>query len=207
MHPSSWYNKNINLNDKTCFVIIIQLQCKSIKSTFITYHVLENIKKYNSNGTPLTNDEAFNKVFDLVLNTKDNNIRNNRFKLIPKIIEGPYPVKKVVENRPVLLGNKVTQRYFRGPNYFEIDSKVDDSMVAGSIIKLCHRFAKRIVVDMAWTIQGEQIDELPERYLCGCTIHNMDFSKCKDIKYEMKFCKKINYKKPQKNNDEYKKQN
>ena len=33
-------------------------------------------------------------------------LRNNKMKLIPKIIEGPFAAKKVVENRPVLLGNK-----------------------------------------------------------------------------------------------------
>jgi len=205
MHPSSWYNQNISLDDMSCFTIIVHLQVKSLKTSFITYHVLDNIVGYNKNGTPIVDgDRSFTKLLDLVLVAVDNNDKqtlDNRMKLIPRVVEGPYPVKRVVENRPVLLGNKVTQKYFRGSNYLEIDSKVDESMVAASIIKLCHRFAKRIVVDMVWTIQGEQINELPERYLCGVTIHNMDFSKCKDIKYEMQHCHKLNYNKNKKNNN------
>eukprot|EP01084_Bolivina_argentea_P288269 494750_1 len=38
MHPSSWFAQNISLNDKSCFTIIVHLQVKSIKTSFITYH-------------------------------------------------------------------------------------------------------------------------------------------------------------------------
>ena len=209
MHPSSWFNQNISLDDMSTFTIIIHLQVKSIKTSFITYHVLEKdmFNGYNKNGTPIIKgDRAFTKLLDLILNCNDKTIRNNRIKLIPRIVEGPYPVKRVVENRPVLLGNKVSQTYYRGINYFEIDSRVDESMVAASIIKLCHRFAKRIVVDMAWTLQGEEFDELPERLFCGCTVYNMDFSKCKDLKYEMENCQKLIYKKNNNNNNDSNKQ-
>ena len=64
--------------------------------------------------------------------------------------------------------------------------------------KLCHRFAKRIVVDMAWTLQGETAEELPERMLCGVTIHRMDFSKCLESEEEMEQCPKLKYKEKKK---------
>eukprot|EP00483_Globobulimina_turgida_P009037 UN09055 len=171
MHPLSWYNQNISLDDMSCFTIIVHLQVKSLKTSFITYHVLTAADKllgYNSHGTPIVRgDKSVTKLLDLILNCNNNKMINNRLKLIPRVRSGPYPVKRVVENRPVLLGNKVPHKYYRGSNYFEIDSRVDESMVAASIIKLCHRFAKRIVVDMAWTIQGEEINGLPERLICG----------------------------------------
>jgi len=196
MHPVSWFNQNIALDDMSCFTLIVHLQVKSLKTSFITYHVLDAARMagYNSNGTPIVKDDpAVTKLLDLVLNSSDRSTQNNRWKLVPRIVEGPYPVKRVVENRPVLLGNKVTHSYYRGANYFEIDSKVDDSMVAASIIKLCHRFAKRIVVDMAWTLQGEEVDELPERLVCGVTIFNMDFSKCGNLNSEMQTCHKLRF--------------
>lgn len=205
MHPSSWYNQNIALDDMSTFTIIVHLQVKSLKTSFITYHCLcgEALKGYNSRGTPIVRgDRAVTRLLDLVLNCDDEATRNNRLKLIPRIVEGPYPVKRVVENRPVLLGNKIKQTYFRGPNYFEIDSKVDESMVAASIIKLCHRFAKRIVVDMAWTIQGEQVQELPERLLCACSVHNMDFSKVGTLSDEMQQCHRLRYKEAKSNDKE-----
>jgi len=204
MHPSSWFNQNISMDDLSTFTLIVHLQVKSLNTSFISYHVLDtSTHGLNANGSPIVEgDRACTKLLDFVLNCGDNQAINDRLKLIPRVVSGPYPVKRVVENRPVLLGNKVSQKYFRGANYFEIDSKVDESMVAGSIIKLCHRFAKRIVVEMAWTIQGEKEDELPERLLCGVTIHNMDFTKCNDLKYEMENCHKLKYKNDEKEKEE-----
>eukprot|EP01084_Bolivina_argentea_P166117 288488_1 len=159
-HPCSWFKQNIMENDMSCFTIVIHLQVRSLKTSFVTYHVLQgdSLCGYNAHGTPIIRGhKAVTKLFDIVLNCGDHTVLNNKMKLIPRIVSGPYPVKRVVENRPVLLGNKVPLSYFRGANYFEIDAKVDDTMVASSIIKLCHRFSKRIVVDMAWTIQGDHV--------------------------------------------------
>ncbi|CAN0024007.1 unnamed protein product, partial [Hapterophycus canaliculatus] len=47
--------------------------------------------------------------------------RNQRFKLIPSVVSGPFIVRKAVGNKPALLGRKVSQRYFRGPGYVETD--------------------------------------------------------------------------------------
>ncbi len=43
--------------------------------------------------------------------------QNKRFKLIPNVTEGPYVVTAAVRPQPVLLGQKVVQRYFRGDGY------------------------------------------------------------------------------------------
>ena len=59
--------------------------------------------------------------------------------------------------------------------------------------QLCHRFAKRIVVDMAWTLQGENEEELPERVLCGVTLHHMDFSKCPKTAEAVDLCPRLKY--------------
>lgn len=138
-HPVSWYTQNMARDDLSSFTILFHLEIKSLKCSFVSYHVLSGdlLAGYNENGSPVVRgDPAFTKLLDLVLNCNDATERNQRFKLIPRVVEGPYPVKRVVENRPVLLGNKVTLKYFRGTNYFEIDAKVDESMVAASIIKV-----------------------------------------------------------------------
>ena len=46
--------------------------------------------------------------------------RNKKFKLIPRIVRGSWIVKQSVGTTPVLLGQKLVTRYFRGPNYFEV---------------------------------------------------------------------------------------
>lgn len=49
------------------------------------------------------------------------NAQHGRFKLIPSILSGPFIVRKAVGSKPALLGRKVRQRYFRGPDYVETD--------------------------------------------------------------------------------------
>jgi hypothetical protein len=40
--------------------------------------------------------------------------RNERFKLIPRLSEGPWILKQTVPQKPALLGQKLQQRYYRG---------------------------------------------------------------------------------------------
>eukprot|EP00488_Nonionellina_sp_1-RS-2012_P002125 TRINITY_DN3902_c0_g1_i1.p1 TRINITY_DN3902_c0_g1~~TRINITY_DN3902_c0_g1_i1.p1 ORF type:complete len:124 (-),score=12.63 TRINITY_DN3902_c0_g1_i1:113-484(-) len=106
-HPCSWFNQNISVTDMSCFTMIVHLQVKSVKTSFITYHVLtgDTLTGYNSNGTPIVSgDSAITNLLDLILNCNDVSILNNRMKMIPRIVSGPYPVKRVVENRPVFIG-------------------------------------------------------------------------------------------------------
>lgn len=49
----------------------------------------------------------------------DDAYRNARFKLIPSVVEGPFLIRMSVGNKPVLLGTKLTQRYWSGPGYLE----------------------------------------------------------------------------------------
>jgi hypothetical protein len=168
-HPSSWYAQHVG-DDESQFVIIVQLQVTSIGFSFVSYHV-------HHGGFPLeTEDAVFNEMFRKFVDG-DDKWRDQRLKLIPRTVHGPFVVQKAVENRPCLLGLRVKHRYFRGKNYLEIDSEVDKSLLSRGILKLCHRFAKYIVADMCWVIQGDTEEELPERVVCGCTVHRLDFSK------------------------------
>jgi hypothetical protein len=42
---------------------------------------------------------------------------------IPRIVKGSWIVKQSVGTTPVLLGQKLATRYFRGPNYFEVSRR------------------------------------------------------------------------------------
>ena len=61
---------------------------------------------------------------------------NQRFKLIPRIDEGPFVIRRAVGSKPTLLGQKVRQRYFRGPDT-ELDIDVSSSAIATHIVSLC----------------------------------------------------------------------
>lgn len=79
--------------------------------------------------------------------------RRNRFKLIPKIIEGNMVIKLAVKDTPTLLGNKIKNYYYKGENYFELDVDAGSSSVARNIIGLAIGYAKSIVVDMGFCLQ------------------------------------------------------
>lgn len=74
-----------------------------------------------------------------------------------------------VRATPVLLGQKVAQRYFRGEKYMEICVDVGSSMIAAQIVGLCRGYTKSFSTNLAVVIQGEADDELPEQLLaCVC---------------------------------------
>lgn len=64
----------------------------------------------------------------------DDTFRNNRFKMIPIIVKGAWSIKTAVGQKPALTGTKLTQKYFLGPNYLEVDIDISSSTVANTIL-------------------------------------------------------------------------
>ena len=100
---------------------------------------------------------------------------NQRFKLIPRIDEGPFVIRRAVGSKPTLLGQKVRQRYFRGPDYFELDIDVSSSAIATHIVSLCRGAARHLVVTLGIAVQGEATAELPEKLVGAMRLRNVDF--------------------------------
>ncbi len=72
----------------------------------------------------LDDGSAFAELFnDFIEGT--NEYRDNRFKLIPRVVKGAWILKKAVGTTPAILGKKLTQQYFPGPHYFELDVNVN----------------------------------------------------------------------------------
>ncbi|XP_077238035.1 ENHANCED DISEASE RESISTANCE protein (DUF1336) isoform X2 [Tasmannia lanceolata] len=92
--------------------------------------------------------------------------RNARFKLIPRIVEGYWMVKRAVGTKACLLGKAVTCKYLRKDNFLEIDVDIGSSSVARSIIGLVLGYVTSIVVDLAILIEAREENELPE-YILG----------------------------------------
>jgi len=121
-------------------------------------------------------DTPFGKVARPFFNGNDDEFRNNRFKLIPKIVDGNLMIKMAVKDTPTLLGNKLKQYYFKGDNYFEIDVDVGSSSVARNVVGLAIGYSKAIVVDMGFCLQGNEADELPEVLMGCCSCYHVDMS-------------------------------
>jgi len=96
----------------------------------------------------------------------DDKWRNNCFKMIPQIVEGPWYVRTVTpSNVPALVGNKLTTTYFRGKNYFELDIDITSSITANTIWSLVWRVTTSLVIDLAFVCQGNTPEELPEQII------------------------------------------
>lgn len=88
--------------------------------------------------------------------------QNNRFKLIPQILDAPWAVKMAVPTKPCIIGQKIVNRFFRGSNYFEADMHVGSSKVASNIISVCRTYCNILTCNLGLVIQGECEEELPE---------------------------------------------
>ena len=121
-------------------------------------------------------DTPFGRIARPFFFGNDDEFRNNRFKLIPKIVEGNMVVKMAVKDTPTLIGNKLKQYYFKGDNYFELDIDVGSSSVARNLTALAIGYSKALIVDMGFCLQGNDENELPEVLMGGASVVHIDMS-------------------------------
>ncbi|KAJ8504532.1 hypothetical protein OPV22_005418 [Ensete ventricosum] len=95
----------------------------------------------------------------------DDEFRNSRFKLIPAVPKGSWIVRQSVGSTPCLLGKAVDCTYIRGSDYLEIDVDIGSSTVANGVLGLVFGVITTLVVDMAFLVQANTYDELPERLI------------------------------------------
>lgn len=120
-------------------------------------------------------DTPFGRIARPFFYGNDDEFRNNRFKLIPMVLEGNMIVKMAVKDTPTLLGNKLKQSYFKGENYFELDVDVGSSSVAKNVVGIALGYSKSIVVSMGFCLQGNEEEELPEILMGAVTVVHVDY--------------------------------
>ncbi|KAI6706805.1 hypothetical protein NL676_009767 [Syzygium grande] len=102
--------------------------------------------------------------------------RNKRLKLIPSVPKGSWIVQQSVGSAPCLLGKAVDCNYIRGPNYLEIDVNIDSSTVVKGVWMLVNAVIKTLAVDMAFLVQANTADELPERLMGAVRVSHIELS-------------------------------
>ncbi|XP_061975208.1 protein ENHANCED DISEASE RESISTANCE 2-like [Populus nigra] len=107
----------------------------------------------------------------------DDAFRNSRFKLIPYISKGSWIVKQSVGKKACLVGQALEIHYFHGKNYLELDIDVGSSTVARGVVSLVLGYLNNLVIEMAFLVQGNNEEELPEILLGTCRLNNLDVSK------------------------------
>ncbi|CAK8573166.1 unnamed protein product [Lathyrus sativus] len=131
-----------------------------------------NIAVYYMTKTPLEDNPLLQSFVE-----GDDTYRNSRFKLIPYISEGSWIVKQSVGKKACLIGQALEINYIRGKNYLELDIDVGSSTVARGVASLVLGYLNNLVVEIAFLIQGNTQDELPEVLVGTCRFNHMDATK------------------------------
>eukprot|EP01039_Chlorochromonas_danica_P003290 gene3290-3608_t len=166
-HDNEWLILNYMIPGSTCVQVVALYTA--------TPEVMEVIRAFTSGSE--SDMEAHRQPWSRLLQqfwTADDRFCNNRFKLIPYIAEGSWAIKMAVGQKPALTGKKVSQHYYRGPGYFEIDVDLSSSAIATGILAMVRGVSKSMVVDLGVSIQGENEDELPEAVLCQTRFSRVD---------------------------------
>jgi Protein ENHANCED DISEASE RESISTANCE 2, C-terminal len=118
---------------------------------------------------------AFGRLASKFFFGNDDQFRNDTFKLIPRVVEGNFIVKKAVGSKPSILGKKLRQYYIQNARYLELVLDIGSDAIAQRIVKLAQGYAKTLHVDMMIVLEGTSEATLPERILGGFRLKNVDF--------------------------------
>lgn len=107
----------------------------------------------------------------------DDSFRNNRFKIVNRMIKGPWIVKTTIGNYSAcLLGKALNCYYHKGPNYLEIDVDIGSSAIATAILHLALGYTSSVTIDMGFLVEAETAEELPEKLFGAVRICQMEMS-------------------------------
>ncbi|KAL6005848.1 Protein ENHANCED DISEASE RESISTANCE 2 [Asimina triloba] len=138
-------------SEKGLFSIVINLQVPgSTHYSMVLYFVMKR----------LVSGSLLQRFVD-----GDDEFRNSRLKLIPCVRKGTWLVRQSVGSTPCLLGKALDCSYIRGSNYLEIDVDIGSSTVAKGVLGLVCGAITSLVVDIAFLVQANTQDELPERVI------------------------------------------
>ncbi|KMZ72749.1 hypothetical protein ZOSMA_15G00870 [Zostera marina] len=107
----------------------------------------------------------------------DDAFRNQRFKIVNRIVKGPWIVKAAVGNYAAcLLGKALKCEYHRGENYLEIDVDIGSSAIANAILHLALGYVTAVTIDMGFVVEAQEDDELPEKLFGAVRVAQMEMS-------------------------------
>lgn len=107
----------------------------------------------------------------------DDAFRNARFKIVNRIVKGPWIVKAAVGNYAAcLLGRALTCNYHRGENYLEIDVDIGSSAIASAILHLALGYVTAVTIDMGFLVEAQTEEELPEKLIGAVRVAQMEMS-------------------------------
>lgn len=113
----------------------------------------------------------------------DDRERDATLKLIPVAVEGPLLVKKMVQGKPAIIGQRLPTQYHYHPqdaarglaDCFEVDLDVNATDSIGkTACNMSRKYMNSVTVDLGFVIEGTSEDLLPEQMLGCVRLHRID---------------------------------
>jgi hypothetical protein len=162
------------------FCVNITLPGKPAAHHLVMYYAVDDISLISpptenattSNPKP---NRPFQEIASKFFFGDSDEFRDSTFKLIPRIVTGNFVVKKAVGCKPTLLGKKVKQYYIQNDRFFELIVDVGSDSIANKVVGLSVGYAKTLVVDMGFLLEGKSKASLPEVLMGTVRLINIDF--------------------------------
>mmetsp|Transcript_4275 Transcript_4275/g.8994 ORF Transcript_4275/g.8994 Transcript_4275/m.8994 type:complete len:430 (+) Transcript_4275:88-1377(+) len=126
----------------------------------------------------------------------NNEYKNQRLKIVPHVVRGPWVARVACNGKPAILGNMLPIQYTYQPPepvgdcrnegaggdapsnckhlYLEADLDIASSSAARSILNVARTYTRVLTLDLGFVVQANEQDELPEQMLVGCQLHGVD---------------------------------
>jgi len=176
--PDSYFNRLKAANTKTPFLIVINFVVPW--GNLISYYYRPDATGSGPFCAERENHPS-EKLWKAFMNG-DTEFRNNALKFIPRVIVGPWALKKLVGTQPALIGQKIPTSYYGSveEGYIEVCMDVTKGgKMANSICSAVASKANSVTIDLAFLLQGSEGDELPEQLLSVIRLHHVSLKKKK----------------------------
>ena len=160
--------------------IIIDLELSADRHVILQFqnHDMPDEDEEESGSFPISPAQVLLEKF---IFKSENAWRAKRLKLLPRLHNAGFVVRKAVGSRPVILASKLATQFLDDRENRTLIIKVDisSSVIAGTILNLVEPQVKKLDIDLAFIVEGATDDELPEVPFGSICFHKLDLSKFK----------------------------
>lgn len=105
----------------------------------------------------------------------DDSFKNSRLKLIANMAKAPWIVRTAVGEQAIcILGKALNCKYTTGSDFIEVDVDIGSSIVANAIVHIAFGYVTCVTIDLAFLLEGQSEEELPEQVLCAIRFVELD---------------------------------
>jgi len=108
--------------------------------------------------------------------------RNSRLKVIPRVLTGPWPIRKLLgENSAAILGRGIPVTYHSSENELEVSVSIASSSAAQRVSKALLRAGSALEIELGLVVEGKSESELPEQILGGFRVSHADLNNIRHV--------------------------